>query len=64
MSATMTEEEKEVLYVELPASLKKRFARIAKANGRKLVAEATIAIKRYVEKEEKRLPPVDEPDTD
>lgn len=47
---------KEVLFVELPADLKRRFMAIAKANGRKLVAEATIAIKRYVEEEEKHIP--------
>jgi hypothetical protein len=57
---------KEVLYVEMEASLKRRLVRLAGLphRNRKITAEAIMAIRRYVEEEEARenLPPLeDEP---
>ena len=47
---------KEVLYVEMEASLKRRLVRLAELphRNRKITAEAIIAIRRYVEEEEKK----------
>jgi hypothetical protein len=53
---------KEVLYVEMDAELKQRLVRLSELphRRRKITAEATIAILRYVEEEEARegLPPL------
>jgi len=41
-----------VLYVEMEADLKERLATLAKKRFRKISAEATIAIERYLREEE------------
>jgi hypothetical protein len=41
-----------VLYVEIAASLKRRLVRLAEARARKISAEATLALERYVRDEE------------
>jgi predicted transcriptional regulator len=55
---------KEVLYVEMDAALKRRLVRLAELphRNRKITAEAIMAIRRYVEEEEKKenLPPIGE----
>jgi predicted transcriptional regulator len=55
---------KEVLYVELPADLKRRLKRLAELphRARKITAEAIIAIRRYIEEEEAKegLGPLEE----
>lgn len=55
---------REVLYVEMEGSLKRRLVRLANlpSHARKITAEAIIAIRRYVEEEEKReaLPPLED----
>jgi hypothetical protein len=47
---------KEVLYVEMEATLKQRLRRLAELphRNRKITAEAIMAIRRYVEEEEKK----------
>jgi hypothetical protein len=54
---------KEVLYVEMEATLKRRLVRLAElpTRRRKLTTEAIMAIERYVEEEERKekLPPLD-----
>jgi predicted transcriptional regulator len=45
---------KEVLYVEVPADLKKRLVRLAETRARKISAEATLALERYVREEEQK----------
>lgn len=56
--------EKQVLYLEIEADLKRRLVRLAELphRNRKLTAEATIALRRYVEDEEAKeeLPPIDD----
>jgi predicted transcriptional regulator len=53
-----------VLYVEMEASLKRRLVRLAQLphRSRKITAEAILAIRRYVEEEERKeaLPPLEE----
>lgn len=53
---------KEVLYVEMDAELKQRLVRLAElpTRNRKITAEAIMAIRRYVEEEERKegLPPL------
>jgi hypothetical protein len=53
---------KEVLYVEMDATLKRRLARLAFHRSRKITAEAIIAIRRYVDEEDQKenLPPLEE----
>lgn len=43
---------KEPLYVEIDTDLKRRISRLAEARQRKLTAEVSIALKRYLEAEE------------
>jgi hypothetical protein len=56
---------KEVLYLEVDSTLKRRLRRLADMphRNRKITAEATIALSRYVEEEEEKegLSPIDEP---
>jgi predicted transcriptional regulator len=52
--ALMAGEKKKVLYVEIPADLKDRLENLARLRARKITAEATIALRQYVEREEKR----------
>jgi hypothetical protein len=59
---------KGVLYVEMDATLKQRLVRLAGLphRNRKITAEAIMAIRRYVEEEERKegLPPItDQPAT-
>lgn len=50
--AKKKETAKETLYVEMPAELKQRLAALAERRSRKISAEAIIAIREYVEREE------------
>jgi len=73
MAATMAKKKpaKAALYVEIPADLKQRLDKLAERRMRKLNAEVTIALQKYVEAEEKadglkddKNPPEDEPEDD
>jgi len=48
-------EPKATIYVEVPASLKARFERIAEAHGRKLNAEMFYALTAYCDQQEAEL---------
>ncbi len=61
----MAKKKKIPLYVDIDSDLKRRMDRLAAARSRKLNAEVQIAIKRYLEAEEKKekdLPPLAEED--
>jgi hypothetical protein len=51
---------KSVLYLEIDAVLKDRLVRLADLHSRKITAEGVLAIRRYVEEEERKegLPPL------
>jgi hypothetical protein len=61
MSKKKKPEEKDVLYIEMPASIKARLARLAEVHFRKMTQEAIVAILRYVKEEEEKegLPPLE-----
>lgn len=59
----MAKKPKATLYVELDLDLKRRLDRLARHRGRKLVAEALLMVRRYLDEEEpkeKDLPPLDD----